>query len=94
VVTAGIGYTRDRLEMDLLGRWQSSYLDFQYSPASAQLRPVEVQNYVTLNARVGFRLTDHLIAAVTAQQFNQSRIMQTAGPPVERQIIASITVRF
>jgi iron complex outermembrane receptor protein len=94
VVTAGIGYTRDRLEMDLLGRWQSSYLDFQYLPPSAQLRPVEVQNYVTLNARVGYRLTDHFIAAVTAQQFNQSRIMQTAGPPVERQIIASITVRF
>jgi len=94
VVTAGIGYTRDRLEMDLLGRWQSSYLDFQDSAASIQLQPIEVQNYVTLNARVGYRLTDHVIAAVTAQQFNVSRIMQAAGPPVERQIIGSITVRF
>jgi hypothetical protein len=80
--------------MDLLGRWQSSYLDFQDSAASIQLQPIEVQNYVTLNARVGYRLTDHVIAAVTAQQFNVSRIMQAAGPPVERQIIGSITVRF
>jgi outer membrane receptor for ferrienterochelin and colicins len=94
VVTAGIGYTRDRLEMDLLGRWQSSYLDFQDLAGSVQLQPIEVQNYVTLNARVGYRLTDHLTAAVTAQQFNQSRIMQAAGPQVEREIIASVTVRY
>jgi iron complex outermembrane receptor protein len=94
VVTAGIGYTRDRLEMDVLGRWQSSYVDFLDTPGSLQLQPVEVQNYVTINARAGYRLTDHLIAAVTAQQFNVSRIVETAGPPVEREIIASITVRF
>jgi outer membrane receptor for ferrienterochelin and colicins len=94
VVTAGIGYSRDRLEMDLLGRWQSSYRDFLEAPGSLQLQPVEVQNYVTLDARVGYRLTDQITAAVTAQQFNMSRLMQTAGPPVARQIIASITVRF
>jgi outer membrane receptor for ferrienterochelin and colicins len=94
VVTAGIGYTRDRLEMDLLGRWQSSYLDFRYLPATARLQPVEVGNYLTLNARAGYRLTDHVVVAVTAQQFNLSRIVQAAGPPVERQIIASVTVRF
>jgi hypothetical protein len=36
----------------------------------------------------------HLVAAVTAQQFNQSHITEAAGPPAERQIIASITVRY
>jgi outer membrane receptor for ferrienterochelin and colicins len=94
VVTAEIGYSRDRLELDLLGRWQSSYTDFLNTQESLQLQPVEVQNYITLNARVGYRLTDHFTAAVTAQQFNMSRLIQTAGPPVERLIIASITVRF
>ena len=94
VVTAGIGYTRDRLEMDVLGRWQSSYLDFLDSPASLQLQPVEVPNYVTLDARVGYRLTEQLTAAVTAQQFNQEHIVEAAGPPVERLIIASITLKF
>jgi hypothetical protein len=34
------------------------------------------------NARIGYRLTDHFIAALTAQQFNVSRIVQAAGPPV------------
>ncbi len=94
VVTAGFGYTRDRLEMDLLGRWQSSYRDFETTSSQLLLQPVEVRNYVTLNARAAYRLTENLTAAVTAQQFNMSRLLRTAGPPVERQIIASITVRF
>lgn len=94
VVVAGVGYTRDRLEMDLLTRWQSSYLDFQIGSTPLLLQPVEVRNYVTLNARIGYRLTDNFTAAVTAQQFNASRLLQATGPPVERQIIASITARF
>lgn len=94
VLTAGIGYSKDRLELDLLGRWQSSYLDFQTLPQSIELQPVEVRNYLTLNARAGYRLTDNVTAAVTAQQFNMSRLLRDAGPPVERQIIASVTLRY
>jgi outer membrane receptor for ferrienterochelin and colicins len=94
VVIAGIGFTRDRLEMDLLGRWQSSYRDFQTSSSPLLLEPVEVRNYLTLNARIGYRLTDNFLAAVTAQQFNVSRLLQAAGPPVERRIIAGITTQF
>jgi outer membrane receptor for ferrienterochelin and colicins len=94
VVTAGIGYTWDRLELDLMGRWQSSYRDFQSMPAGLLLTPVEVRNYVTLNARAAYRLTDNFTLAVTAQQFNTSRLLQTAGPPVERRMIAGVTARF
>jgi outer membrane receptor for ferrienterochelin and colicins len=94
VVTAGFGYTRDRLEMDLLGRWQSSYRDFQTTSSQLLLQPVEVSNYITLNARAAYRLTDNLTVAVTAQQFNTSRLLRAAGPPVERQVIAGITARF
>ena len=94
VVIAGFGYTWDRLEMDLLGRWQSSYRDFQIGPTPLFLEPVEVRNYLTLNARVGYRLTDNFTAAVTAQQFNESRLLRTAGPAVERRIIGWLTARF
>jgi iron complex outermembrane receptor protein len=84
VVTAGIGYTRDRLEMDLLGRWQSGYRDFQGIAGSLPLQAIEVRNYVRLDGRVAYRLTDHVTTAIAAQQFNASRIAQAAGPPVER----------
>jgi hypothetical protein len=81
--------------MDLLGRWQSSYSDFQISPLGPfLLQPVEAHNYVTLNARVGYRLTDNFTASATAQQFNVSRLLQTAGPPVERRVLVGITGHF
>jgi outer membrane receptor for ferrienterochelin and colicins len=94
VVAAGIGYTYDRLELDLLGRWQSSYRDFQGTGNGVLLQPVEVRNYLTLNARAGYRLTDNFTVSLTAQQFNTSRLLQTAGPPVERRVIAGVTARF
>jgi iron complex outermembrane receptor protein len=95
VVIAGFGYTWDRWEFDLLGRWQSSYLDFRSTPAAlAPLEPVEVRNYLTLNARVGFRVVEHVTLAVAAQQFNTSHLLQTQGPPVERRVLASITAGF
>ena len=80
--------------MDLLGRWQSSFRDFETGPAPLQFVPVEVRNYLLLSGRIGYRLTDHITAAFSVQQFNSARQLQTAGPPVERRAIASVTVDF
>lgn len=93
-VTVGVGYAADRLELDLQGRWQSSYLDFQTTPSPLLLQSIVVRDYVTLNARIGYRLTDNVSVAVTARQFNQSHQLQAAGPLVERQLLASVTVRY
>ena len=42
VVLGGLGYTRGRLEMDLLARWQSSYRDFETTVVPLVLQPVQV----------------------------------------------------
>jgi outer membrane receptor for ferrienterochelin and colicins len=94
VVTGGIGYTRGPLEMDLLARWQSSYRDYRSASGTFDLEPVEVDNYVTMNGRIGYRIADGLTAALTGQQLNTSRLYQTAGPPVQRRLILSLTARF
>ena len=94
VVNGSIGYTRERVEVDLQARWQSSFIDYRPTGTSFYLQPVEVRNYVTVNARAAYKLTDQLTVALTAQQFNTSRLYQTAGPPVERRIIGSLTARF
>lgn len=92
---AGIGYTRDRWELDLMGRWQSSYQDFRASLSNPFLmEPVEVRNYLSLNARAAYRLTDNFTVQVSAQQFNASRLLQTAGPLVERRILLGVTAGF
>ena len=94
VVVGGIGYTRGGLEMDLLARWQSSYVDYATTAGPLQLQPVNVNNYLMLTARIGYRLTKNLMAAFTVQQFNASRLLQTAGPSVERRAIVSLTTQF
>ena len=94
VVVAGIGYTHDRLEADLMARWQSSYRDFASTGSSTSLQTVEIANYLLVNGRIGYRLTDNFTVAATVQQFNNSRLLQTAGPPVERRAIVSVNVHF
>jgi outer membrane receptor for ferrienterochelin and colicins len=94
VVLGKIGYTRGRWEMDLLARWQSSYRDVQSTLVPVLVQPVEVRNYLLLSGRIGYRLTDRVTAAFSVQQFNSARQLQTAGPPVERRAIVSVTAEF
>ena len=92
VVIAGAGYTRGKWEMDMLGRWQSRFSDQRAT--LRDLVPVTVDDYVTVTARIGYRVTDHVTLALTAQQLNAPRVVQSAGPPVERSLIGTLTARF
>jgi outer membrane receptor for ferrienterochelin and colicins len=92
VVILGGGYTWNKLEIDAQARWQSRFTDYRYTAAG--LVPVYVADYLTTRLRVGYNLTDHLTLALTGQQLNVPRVLQAAGPPVERSIIASATVHF
>ena len=100
VVVAGGGYSVGKLELDVQGRWQSRYRDYRPSTASISLTstiaaaPLEIANYVQVDARAAYRVTDHLTLALTAQQFIAQRLVQTAGPPVERRLLISATARF
>jgi iron complex outermembrane receptor protein len=94
VVILGLGYSHGAWEADVMGRWQSSYRDYQATGTGPYLQPVEIDNYVTLNARIGYRVTDHLLLSMVAQQFNAPSLIQTAGPPVERRLIGMVTIRF
>ncbi len=93
-VIVGGGYSVGKWELDAEGEWQSSYQDFKAAPTGLSIQPVRVGNYVTFNARVGYRVTDFLTISGTAQQFNVSKLVETAGPPVERRFIIAATARF
>ncbi len=94
VVDAGIGYSREKWELDLIGRWQSNFCDFRATGSNLGLERVSIDNYATLNARIGYAVIEHVTLALAAQQLNQATIVRTAGPPYERRIIASVTVHF
>jgi hypothetical protein len=93
-VIAGIGYSRDRWEADLMARWQPRYVDTRAAAAVPPLVPVVVNNYALLNARVAQKLTDFLTLALVARQLNAATLQTTGGVPMERRLIASATARF
>jgi outer membrane receptor protein involved in Fe transport len=92
-LVAGVGTTQGKWEMDVQGRWQSSYVDYRFVSPGVHA-PFKVGNYVTFNARVGYQVTDYLTVAATAEQFNLSRILETSGNYVNRQCIASATLKY
>lgn len=91
-IIAGAGYTLGKWELDVAGRWQSSYTDYRYIGAFPV--PVLIDNYVTFNAHLGYRVTDYLTLSGTADQFNVSRLAETANGYVDRRLFASATVHF
>lgn len=93
VVIVGGGYTWDKLEIDGQMRWQSRFKDYRFS-STAGLQPLNISDYITFQARIAYNLTEHLTLALTGQQFQMSRLLQSAGPPVERSVIASLTAHY
>jgi hypothetical protein len=56
--------------------------------------PVNIDNYVTLNARIGYSVTQHLTVAVAGSQLASNQLNETAGLPVERRVLFSATYGF
>ena len=94
VVMLGGGRSLGRFDLDAQGRWQSTFRDYAGDARTSQFIPVSVSNYLDLSARAAYRLTDGLTLALTANQFNVSRLAQSAGRPVERRLFLSATARF
>ncbi len=93
-VTGGLGYTLGKWELDSKLRWQDRFTDYRYSVTNFVSAPVTIDNYVTINARVGYNLTSYLTLAGTVDQLNQARIYQRASTPTERRLIFSATAHF
>jgi iron complex outermembrane receptor protein len=92
VIDAGLGYSWDRFDVDAQARWQSRFFD--YNPGVYGAQRFRIDNYTTLSARIGYRVTDELTFAVSGEQLLESQIFEAAGLPVERRIVASITDHF
>src|SRR5262249_11349380 len=91
-VKGGLGYSWGRLELDLLARYQSQFLDYRF--VGGAYRPVPPSDYVTATAHAGYRPLEALYLGLTLEQLNQSTLYQRASVPVERRAIASATLRF
>jgi iron complex outermembrane receptor protein len=89
----GLGYGMGRLEADLQGKWQSQYADYNTNSEKA-FYPVEVRNFTSLNARIGYMVTPALTLAVVGRELTAPRIDETAGLPVDRRVLFTATYGF
>jgi iron complex outermembrane receptor protein len=98
-VKFGGGYSIGKWEFDSAARWESSWTDYKLfvpvlPPGTPLLSAVRVANYLSINARIGYKLTERLTLSGTAEQFNQARIVTSNGLPTERRFLAKITAQF
>lgn len=89
ILTFGVGKTWGDLEVDVQGKWVSKSKD--WAPVWAAKTFVDVPDYMTMNARVGYRLSDNFTVAVTAQQFNQENVYEGANNPDKRRFMVTLT---
>jgi iron complex outermembrane receptor protein len=93
VIDAGLGYSTGPWELDLQGRWQSRFTDYA-AGAFGAINPVAIADQLILNARVGYKVTEHLTLAVSGAQLANSRVLEAAGTPIDRRVTASATASF
>ena len=89
----GGGYSWEKFELDAEARWQSHFTDYG-STADNGVQPIPISNYLTMNARIGYRVTDKITVALVGEQLTQAQILEAAGTPVQRRITATVIVGF
>jgi outer membrane receptor protein involved in Fe transport len=93
-VTLGLGYTVGRFDFDMQSRWQSRFFDYELAANQVAPHLNQVPDYLTVHARIGYRLTRNLTLALVADQLNSSSLTESAGVPVERRGFATASFRF
>ena len=67
-----------------------SFSTTEFNATENTLTPVWINNQFLFNARIGYTITPHVSVALSAQQLNTLRLVQSAAPPVERRVILTL----
>ncbi|MGE5503071.1 MAG: TonB-dependent receptor plug domain-containing protein [Actinomycetota bacterium] len=93
-VVLGLGRTLGPVEIDLNGRWQSSFEEMRVNDAGDALYRQHIDDYFVVDARVGWDVTEWLRLAVTGQQLNRTKQTVDAGPAADRRVFGTATVHY
>jgi iron complex outermembrane receptor protein len=92
VVDANLGWSGGRWEIDGYLRYESAFYGLE--PEGMLPTLTRIDDYVSIDGRIAYGLTDWATLALSAQNLGQSTQRQTAAPPVQRRIVGSFTARF
>ncbi|MCH4090915.1 TonB-dependent receptor plug domain-containing protein [Acetobacter sp.] len=93
-VIGGFEYVLGQVEFSAHARWQSHYQDVAADFSTFQLKDIKVKDFVTLNARVGWKIDEHFRLSLSGQQLGDARLKETSGLRIDRRIIAGLTAGF
>jgi outer membrane receptor for ferrienterochelin and colicins len=91
LLKTGLGWSDERWEADAFVNWQSNTTGLMLNGFFTQ--PVPVGSFATLDGRIGYRLADWAVVAVSGQNLLQDHQRQTSGPQVGRQVYISLTLQ-
>jgi iron complex outermembrane receptor protein len=95
VLNANLGWSSGPWEVDGYLRYQSRFDGIENSGVGiiiGSLAPIS--SYVSVDARVGYRLNDRMTLALSGQNLIDSPQRQTAAPEVERRVFGTFTMRL
>ncbi len=95
VVNANLGWSQGPWEVDGYLRYKSRFFGIQggnlFDPVGSLVR---IPDYVSVDARIAYRVTDNLTLAFSGQNLLQSPQKQTSAPEVERRVYVTASVGF
>lgn len=86
------GYTIDRFELDGYGHYVSRIYQQDLSGPTAGM--VAIPGYFEFDARVGYRLTESVTAALSGTSIDLAHHQEDSGPAVDRRVLGTISVKF
>jgi outer membrane receptor for ferrienterochelin and colicins len=93
LLKGSLGWANKKWELDGYLQYQSTAHGIQATPAySTQLIPIAA--FASVDARVGYQLTERWTWAVSGQNLTHASQIQTGGPAVERRVLGTMSFRF
>ena len=94
MVKANLGWASGPWEIDSYFYYQSPTRGLESLPFASGSFLSPVPDYLSVDARIAYRLTDWATLAISGQDLGVSPQKQTAGPKVERRVFATLTVNY
>lgn len=93
VIDAGFGWSGGRWEIDAAARFVSRFNGLVVQP-DATFVQTRIDDYLTLDARVAYRVTPQLTLSLVGLGISRRTQQQTALGSVERRVFAALQARF
>ncbi|MFC0388893.1 TonB-dependent receptor plug domain-containing protein [Muricoccus vinaceus] len=93
LATLRLGWSDDRWEVDVFGRYSSSIWGYR-ALNEEDVAYVEVKNYAALAARLGYKLTERMTLSIEGENLLHGRQRQNLAIEAERRVYVSLRSEF